>query len=226
MKIKPLAAITSLLGLCACSTIPTTPPIDTRVEIFLRPIHSVATGLQEEAGGQAQITDNDGNLYITYWDVDVTDYDTFDTRALACRDQFSEQRLFINALSIADFSVDDIKPSIYLPFIQCIHAQGYNLLNKEGYAPDEYRVTVSRAHSSHGNYMPIGGNYTLKKARVRYINVFQDVKACEAQALEDNQDGVVEEFSDGFVSASVEVFLDEMKDCLASRAYRVESDQL
>lgn len=221
MRIFTIAVLASIgLNLGACST----PPLDPHVEIFLRPIHLVTTGLDESDLSQMHIIDNDGNLYITYWDAKPADYETFSARALACKNQLSEQRLFVNPLSIADFTTEQITPSVYVPLITCIHAHGYNLVDKTGYTPDSYRLVFSRAHLSRGDYLPIGASYTLHKPKARYQDVYTDVKMCETLTLNGRKDGAVEEIADGFIRASMEVFVNQMKACLTSKSYAIETE--
>jgi hypothetical protein len=219
MNIKSLVAYTSIcLSLCAC----TTPQFDTRTDVFLLPVHSITTGLEDSIRKQIPITDNDGNLYVTYWDSGTDDHDTFATNAIACRDKLSEQRLFLKNISIADLSEEQIKPSVYVPFIKCVHALGYNLIDKQGYAPDEYNLSFSRTHASRGDYLPVGGTYILRKQKIRFLEVYLDVKACEAQALEGKEDAAVEEYGSLYVTVSVEGFAEKIKTCLQSRSYTVE----
>lgn len=222
MKIKFLATFTSIcLSLCAC----TTPQFATRTEVFLLPVHSITTGLEDSIRKQIPITDNDGNLYITYWDSGADDHDTFAMNAVACRDKLSDQRLFLKNTSIANMSEEQIKPSVYVPFIKCIHAFGYQLIDKQGYAPDEYKLSFSRTHASQGDYLPVGGNYILRKQKVRYLDVYRDVSACETQALEGKADAAVEDYGNLYVTVSVEGFARKIKTCLVSKSYTVRDQQ-
>lgn len=222
MKFKIMYVIPCLLGfLQSCAS----PPIDTQVLIFLRPVHEVTTGLHDYKGERADLTDNDGNLYATYWDVADEGHVQFEENVNRCRKDVRDKRLFTRALSIADYQAAELRPTVYPSFVKCIYSYGYHLVAKSGYKPKQYRLSLYRSHSSKSYYMPVGASFTLDKEGVMYRDIFLDVKQCEEEILSTGGDGADELYSSGFAQVSIVEYSEKMQSCLMSRAYNLENHE-
>lgn len=213
-KIITLVFVTIVAG-CA-STIMESP-----VVVHLQPLHGVATGLGEFKYTQAQLLDNDGNLYLTYWNAGNNSEDEFTTNIKFCKKEILSDRIFGKAKTITQIQESQIVPSLYVPFIKCINNFGYRLENKEAVLPKKYRLSLSRGHSSHKRYMPVGGMFYLSKNGSNYLAAYVAVTACKESASSEGNGGVDETFSGGYSSVSIVGYLDTMKECLEEMSFSV-----
>lgn len=214
-NIVTIAFILVILQSCTNTT------IDSPVEIFLRPAHDESTGINDDRSPQAQITDNDGNLYATYWDVEEGGYDVFSEIVVGCRAEVKDSRLFMKALTLMQTDEQAIHPTIYAPFTECIYRNGYKLNGKEGYLPSEFNLSLFRGHSTKRNYLPVGARYQVKKKGASYLEVYKNVKACRKAILDAGGDGADEIYSGGYISVSIEAYSKSMETCLRNTGYEI-----
>lgn len=189
---------------------------------LLTPEHPMTSGIHDTRSTQSQLLDNDGNLYIAYWDVPKDGKVKFKEVEKSCQNSIRKDRIFLNALSIHDFDISDIRPSLYVPFVRCIFNHDYHLIDKEGFSPDSYNLSFYRSHTTTSNYLPVGTTYNIVKKGSKYIGVYNDVVACEESILNQG-DGVEDGFTNYTISVSIEKYVADLKKCMVQKSYIVKN---
>lgn len=188
------------------------------ISIILNAKHPVSSGVNDSKSVQTQLFDNDGNLYITYWDVSDTEISGFNDATKTCKESLEEFRIFSNIQSIHELDASKIRPSLYVKYVSCVYKSGYKLVDKEAFSPEYYTLSFFRTHSTNSNYIPVGSMYNIKKDGARYISVYNAVINCDS--LIQKQGGGVEELTSGdFISVSIEKYIDDFESCLESKGF-------
>jgi hypothetical protein len=167
------------------------------------------------------IVDNDGNMYVTTWDLGEKKLEDFETSKKICETKIAPHMIFRIDLDISSFSEPQIKPSLFKENGQCFISQGYVLKAKEGFSPEKFRFSVARTHSKSSSYMPVGGYFYIVKKQARYIDVYKHVIQCKTEAQQKNM-GVEEIYDDSYSYVSIEPYFNYMKSCLAAVGYIIE----
>lgn len=196
--------------------------IDTPVIVHLHPLHSSSARLSSTGNSLVQLLDNDGNLYLTYWDKADATKDAFSADIQSCKKHLQDKKIFGKAKTINEIKASDTKPTLYVPLLKCIYNSGYNLSDKAVTRPSKFRLNLSRGYSSSRNYLPVGGKFNLFKKGAEFSEVHQSVKHCDAIASAQPNQGI-NEINDGlFISVSIKVYADTITQCLRDNSYKVE----
>lgn len=192
-----------------------------RIDILLNPKFPVALGLSDTGPSQAQLIDNDGNIYVTYWEVPEQGHEKFSKTVSICKDSLRDQRLFLSAYTIHDYEIEEIQPTLYKPFVRCIHKEGYKPLPNEAYPPEYFELSFSRTHSTKDNYIPVGSKFRIEKTNTPYIEAYKRALSCDREIISAGH-GVNESYGAGYSSVSIETYIEEFQTCLESSGFKVE----
>lgn len=195
--------------------------VDIPVLVFLDPIQAVETDLGQFEYDQVPLLDNDGNLYLTYWDIGRESVETFSEDITVCESAVVPQSLFRGALSISQIDVGQIKPSRYVPMLKCLYARGYQLKDKKAVLPLAYKVRLVRGHSSSNTYMPVGSTFHIVKDGENYLGAYTAVNVCKVRASRGNNGGIDEVIGSDFITVSIVTYVDIMKACLAEMSFKL-----
>lgn len=217
---SPNLTILFVCFLSACTNVPEKKQND--VLILLTPEHPVSSGLTDANSTQSQLLDNDGNLYITYWDVSKDSAEEFKETEKSCENSLRDDMIFITATSIHDFNATNIRPSLYIPYVKCLLDNNYKLVDKEGFSPESYTLSFYRSHTTTYDYMPVGAMYSIVKKGARYISVYNDLLACEKSILD--QGGGADESSTSYTkSVSIEKYVADFEECMTKKSYTIKN---
>ena len=194
---------------------------DSNILTTLLPIHPPQMYFVKDNAIDTSILDNDGNLYLTTWDLGDKDPEEFKKTEEMCEKKIYPKTLIKQTTDISELSETDIKPSLFKENGQCFISQGYVLKAKNGFSPDKFKFTVSRSHAKSSFYMPVGGYFYIVKKQAKYIDVYRHVIQCKAEA---NQKGIEAEeiYDDSYSYVSIEAYFKFMKSCLTKIGYSIE----
>jgi len=194
------------------------------VAAYLLPVHTLTTGFNEQDYIPVDLIDNDGNMYITYWDIKGVEQVDFNLLVKECRDDIKSNRLFSKAIQVSEMKLTSIVPSLFKQFNSCIQSKHYEHKYSDAFSPDKYKLSITRPISSSGEYMPVGAKYFLTKKGVKYKNVIIDIKECELEINKTESKGIQEVHSAGYSHVSIEDYANNMKTCLRKDSYLFDSD--
>ncbi len=211
-----------LIHLIGCTTIND----GSNIVIFLQPLHSASAGIGNFENHQVQLLDNDGNLYLTYWDIDKETTEVFLERKSVCMSELNVNRIFGKAKPISEIDKSQLKPVLYLPLVKCLYGHGYQLVDKDALLPSEFRLSLYRSHSTKGNYVPVGSMYILSKKGASYSDVYTSILGCDKKSKENTNNGAEETYGSGFISVSIEKYADNMQQCLRLEGYFISDEDV
>ncbi len=189
------------------------------ISLTLHPLHKSGLSiLTEKTLREHRLLDNDGNEYITHWQVIEERIDAFKTSTKKCDVKYSKNRIFSQANLITSYQIENLRPSIFKAHTRCIAKEGFKLDYSEGFIPDSYLLRVYHSHSNTGQYLPVGGSISIIKKGIQFLDVYKDTKACQSITETSPKKNVVEQHTSDFVS--VEVYFKTMLDCLNSKFYK------
>lgn len=195
------------------------------VEAYLQPVHTITAGFNMNKYVSVELLDNDGNMYITYWDVkDINKHD-FNLSIKECRKEIQFKRLFNKNRQVSEIKISDIKPSLFKPFNSCLLVKQYEHKSSDAFAPDKYKLTITRAISSSGEYMPVGAKYYIFKNGVKFKGILLDVKKCELVINKMRNQGISETYSGFYSHVSIEGYANSMTSCLRNNNYLLDLDK-
>ena len=196
------------------------------VIVYLQPVHTVTTGFNEGDYVSVELIDNDGNMYITYWDVMDEKITEFNLSIKECRENIRSNKLHNKAIEVSDIKASDIKPSLFKKFNSCILSKHYEHKYSDAFSPTKYKLSIIRSISSAGEYMPVGAKYYVTKNGVKYRDVLVDVKECELIINKTEKQGIYEIHSVNYSHVSIEGYASNMTSCLRKRNYLFDSDNI
>ena len=168
------------------------------------------------------IVDNDGNLYVTYWDVPKPEKDKFKSNQISCK-KITGPWLFNGwPVYIDHITEKEIKPSNYKIFISCISSFGYEIRKSDGLLPRGYNIKISRPHSKRGQFTPVGGNIYIDGNRMKYLEVYNQLKSCNTQIKTRSGNPVVEQKFKGYIYVSIESYVEELITCATGNPYKIK----
>jgi len=218
MFIKRLIILTTILLLQACAA-----TIDSSVHVSLQPLHGVARMLSDRNLNQAQLLDNDGNVYSTFWKLDQGEKSGFASVVKKCKGQVYDKIKFGKSLQLSEIErlriAPSLSPSLSKEYAQCISNSGLLLVSEKVFLPAKFRLIMYKGHSAKGNYMPVGAVYHLRKKGATFLDVFQHTKACKAKVFDTVNAAVTEEYFSGYVYVSLESHVEAMRACMTEYAY-------
>lgn len=194
------------------------------IVIFLQPLHGVSAGIGVFENHQVRLLDDDGNLYVTYWDIDKETTEVFSERKLACMSDLNVNRIFGKAKPISEIDKSQLKSALYLPLVKCLYGYGYQLVDKDALLPSKFRLSLYRSHSTKDNYMPVGGMYILSKRGASYSDVYTSILRCDKKSKENTNNGAEETYGSGFISVSIEKYADKIQQCLRLEGYFISNE--
>lgn len=197
---------------------------DSNIHTMLSPVHPFQIYYTKDNAVDTSIIDNDGNMYLTTWELGEKKSDDFEKTQKMCEKKIHRKMIFMNTIDIGTISEDDIKPTLFKENGQCFISQGYGLKAKNGFAPDKFELAISRSHAKSSSYMPVGSSFFIIKKQARYIDVYKDVIKCKIQAEEKNI-GAEEDYSDYYTYVSIKSYVDHMKSCLIDANYQIEGNK-
>lgn len=204
----------------SCSTV----PIDSHVSVFLKPVHYASLALGANNVQQVQLLDNDGNMYITYWNVNALLLASFNGTVKNCRERIKAKRIFPGSIypgskSVSELSVDVIVPSVFKEFNLCIREGRYEHQYSDAFSPEKFQLSFFKGHSASDNYLPVGGSYHIYKKGSKFRDALIDVKKCKFTLDKSKKNGVSEIYTGGFVYVSIESYVIGMRECLIKDSY-------
>jgi hypothetical protein len=215
---KSGAFVITLILCFSCATNKTNE--DYAIRMLLNPKFPVTLGLRNGGPEQVRLLDNDGNTYITYWEVPDEQYAQFAETVANCRESLSDQHLFLSAYTIHEYDIGDIRPTLYKPFVSCILGQGYKSLPNEAYNPEYFELTFSRSQSTGDKFMPVGARFRIEKPNAAYKQVFEKVLSCDKKIISAGL-GVNETYGYAYQSVSIEAYVEEFTLCMETSGYKV-----
>lgn len=193
------------------------------VAAYLQPVHTVTVGFNEQDYVPVELIDNDGNMYITYWDIKDVEQAGFDLSVKECRKNIESNRLFNKSIQVSEIKLTNIVPSLFKQFNSCILSRHYEHKYSDAFSPDKYRLSITRPISSSGEYMPVGAKYILTKKGAKFKGVVIDVKACELEINKTEKQGINEVNSVRYTHVSIESYSSSMMSCLRGKSYLFDS---
>ena len=191
------------------------------VRVKLSAIHDSYPELHKKNMRRAMLSENDGNMYLTYWEKNEKNNSAFKTVDNKCSKKIYSEGYILKKI-MSEISEDEIKPTLYKKFVQCISDEGFTYVSGDGYLPFKFRLTLFRGHSIQGQYMPVGARYYISKKGTSFLNVFRHVKKCERKILATKGGGVKDEYFSGFISVSIKQYVKSMHSCLTEQNYKLE----
>lgn len=95
------------------------------VTAYLQPVHTVTMGFNAQDYVPVELIDNDGNMYITYWDIKGVEQAGFNLTVKECRENIKSDRLFNKAIQVSEIKLTNIVPSLFKQFNSCILSKQY-----------------------------------------------------------------------------------------------------
>ncbi|MCW9047557.1 MAG: hypothetical protein OQK46_05705 [Gammaproteobacteria bacterium] len=191
------------------------------VSVYLLPKHKTYIGINKDGYNYVELLDNDGNLYVTFWEINETLLTGFKSTVLQCRKQIKKKSLFNKALDVTDINLDNVKPSLFKEFNLCIRDKGYIHKSSDAFFPGSYQVSLSRSHSSTDRYMPVGGSYHITKKNSDFKSVLNGLKLCVDKTNHKYSSESYEENSTYYSQVNIEPYANSLENCLKESAYVV-----
>lgn len=200
----------------SCSSV----PIDSHVSIFLQPIHYASLALSANGFQQVQLLDNDGNIYITYWDVNASLLVPFNNTVKNCRERMEAKKIFGHSKNVSDLNVDVIEPSMFKGFNLCIEEEGYAHQYSDAFSPEKLMLSFFKGLSASEDYLPVGGSYYIYKKSNKFRDALVDVKKCKSAVDKLQNNGGDEIHTGNFIYVSIESYIHSMRECLIRYSYK------
>jgi hypothetical protein len=199
-------------------------PSDSATQIITRlsAVHPLKLYYSENNERQAFIVDNDGNMYVTKWDLGTKNSDEFESDISNCDKSVYHKMILEHTLDFKDIKEEEISPSVFKEHGQCIMDRGYTLTEKGGFAPEKFKLSIIRTHSKSSTYIPVGTVFFIAKTHSRYIDVYKHLTWCDAQAKNNNL-GIVEDYGNQYIQVSIKPYVDSIKLCFTEAGYTLES---
>ncbi len=196
---------------------------DETVEIYISPQIDNYKSLNaaHEATLFTSITDNDGNIYNTFWRKSSLGNEAFIQAADHCREKLRGQRYFPGQVDISKALVSDFQPVLYKPYVSCIYDYGFELASREAFTPLKFHVSMHRTASLTDIYMPVGAVLEASRPRTELLALYLDVKACRQQLLSQGKSTMLETYFKGATYVNIEPFAQAMLECLEQKFYSV-----
>jgi len=191
------------------------------ISVYLQPKHKTYAGFNKHNYHYVELLDNDGNLYVTFWDISEATLNKFKMIVKQCREKIRERRLFNKAQHISDINTDSIKPSLFKEFNLCIREKDFIHKNSDAFYPGSYQLSIYRGHSTTGKYMPVGGSYKITRKNTDYKRVLSDVKICVDKTNHNNKSETYEMNSTHISQVNIEPFANSIETCLKDISYTV-----
>lgn len=188
----------------------------------LTAVHPTALYYSGNNEVQTSIIDNDGNMYVTKWDLGNKSSADFEKDIKTCDKNFYPKMIVERALDFNEIKEDDIKPSIFKEHGQCIISHGYTLKEKNGFAPDKFKLSIMRTHSKSSSYIPVGATFYIYKSHAKYIDAYKQLTLCDTQAKKNNE-GIEEEYGEEYISVSIRPYVNSIKTCFENADYIIQS---
>lgn len=188
----------------------------------LTPVHPDSVYQLANNMMQDSIVDNDGNMYVTVWDLGEKSSADFLAEQKICHQKIYTRMILDRAFDVSEIREEDIKPSVFKDHGTCIKSSGYTLREKNGFSPDKFKLNIFRSHLKSSTYMPVGAIFYLSKKSARYIDTFKSLNDCSAKAKKLDKGGLVEEYSDAYTYVSIKPYVDSVESCMKDAGYRVE----
>lgn len=192
----------------------------------LTPVHPDSIYQLDNNTMQDSLIDNDGNMYVTTWDLGGKTSDMFLAEQTVCAQKIYEHMILDRAPDIHQIKEEDIKPSLFKEHASCIRANGYALKSKNGFSPDKFKLSIFRSHLKSSDYMPVGRVFYLTKKSAKYIDALRRLNHCSEQARKTDKEKAVEEYSDVYTYVSIKPYVESIESCMKEAGYTIErSDQ-
>jgi len=209
-----------LFLLQACSTA----SLESPVSAFLQPIHKTFLSVNEQNYQTADLLDNDGNIYITYWQVGNESLKSFNDTLQECRESIKSKKILHNSTLISEINLEDIKPLLFKEFNLCIGKLRFIHKHSDAFYPEKFKLSIFRGHSTDGQYLPVGSVFYIYKKSTIFKDVLINVKGCEVDIKNTDRKGINEIISSGYSYVSIESYIDIMKLCLERHNYILKND--
>ncbi|WNO09740.1 hypothetical protein [Teredinibacter sp. KSP-S5-2] len=222
---KKHAIYSLLLATLASCTGPQAPSAGTDILLFLRPNHPPLYAVQlPDSIRQEQLIDNDGNAYVTSWRVSNENTENFFDAQKKCQEDIYKKQFILRAAPLHKIPEHLITPNLYKEHTTCIKGHNLELVDSEGYFPENFVLNAYRSHSAtvRQQYMPVGGKIILTKPGTSFKQVYQDVKQCDVRASQYGENGVEESYPGNFIHVSIEKYYYTLAKCLEELSYQVE----
>lgn len=228
MITKYLVGLVALVFLYSCGSVPINEP----VKVVLTPVHKYSalkpkpkklSEISQADIGDSRLYDNDGNEYWQYWDLRGKKRSEFRNTVEKCKINSNKNKINYNQVALGDINVSEIRPSLYKGYVKCISEYGFKFVFGDGFFPDKYRLMISREFSRHRKYIPVRGEFYIKKMKTDYKDVVKHVKKCEQIIINTLNQGTKDEYFRGFVSVSLKPYTKSMISCLNGYSYKIKS---
>lgn len=203
----------------------TTAPPGSAIKVSLKPVHDIVSPVHISGNLPAQILDNDGNLYVSYWNVDPSEIDRFTETVKACHAKIDNALFYSVPPSIDDVSADMLKPIYYKKFNSCIQQSEFSLAFADGFYPKGFNIYIYRAQNSDGSYLPVGGKYFLPTKSKKFEEMLSEVKECDASVQTQKDPGILEQNFSGFSYVNIEHYVESLMSCVSERPYKIRAKQ-
>jgi hypothetical protein len=196
---------------------------DETVEIYISPQIDNYKSLNaaNEATLFTSITDNDGNIYNTFWLKSSLGNEAFTQAADHCREKLRGQRYFPGQVDISKALVSDFQPVNYKPYVSCIYDYGFELSSSEAFTPLKFHVSMHRTASLTDIYMPVGAVLEVSRPQTELLALYLDLKACQQHLLSLDESTMVETYFKGTTYVNLEPFAQGLLECLEQKFYSV-----
>ncbi len=191
--------------------------ISTRLSV----VHPVGLYYLTNNQMQTSIIDNDGNMYVTKWDLGSKSLTEFEDDVKSCEKHVHDKIILGRVLDFREIKEDEIRPSVFKEHGQCIISRGYILKEKKGLGPDKFKLSTIRTHSKSSSYIPVGATFHISKSRARYVDAYKQLAICDSQA-KNNNEGIKEEYGDEYISVTIKPYVDSIKACFENAGYAIE----
>ena len=193
----------------------------THIAARLTVVHPLQLYYSTSNERQAFIVDNDGNMYVTKWDLGNKSAAEFEADEKACTKELYQKMILERALDFNEIKEEDIKPSVFKAHGQCIMDRGYTLKEKNSFSPEKFKLSIIRTHAKSSSYIPVGVDFFIVKNHTRYLEAYKQLVLCDAQA-KNNDQGVEEEYVEQYIRVSIKPYVDSIKTCFTDAGYTFE----
>ncbi|WP_444995714.1 hypothetical protein [Aliikangiella sp. IMCC44359] len=195
--------------------------LSTPITVLLKPIHSVSNVSEDLTLKFVELVDNDGNMYISQWELISLSDNDFSRGVEGCRNKLEKIKLFQTIITISNIDINQIKPSQYKKFTQCIADLKQPFISAQGYSPNKYLLSINRSHSMLGQYMPVGASYYLEQKGIEFKSLYQLTKQCHSQALTINKNGIDESYTGNYSQVSIKPYVEKLLKCLSKDSIHI-----
>ena len=218
MKYTALLLLSLTITACA-TTKPANSP--NKVDIMVSPVNERFRASDAPQGQSlwATLVDNDGNLYVSYWKQLLPSQVKLQNATSTCQRTLRKDLFFPGWLVLNKVSPEDINPSNYKAYVNCIWDSGFELNGSDAFFPKGYYVGLRLANHSPPRVVRLGGEKPLHKESLLLSDLYQDLDKC-AVANRGAPTSAAEEKPDaGEIHISLEEFAKGLEACMQDKGY-------